>query len=57
MTTVTAQESEVMNVLRDEDHVNGDVRLRRSGGSGAGGALGFEDMNVVGEGSGVSNVR
>ena len=32
--TVTALESQVVYVFRDSDHVNGEMRFRRSGGSG-----------------------
>ena len=57
-TTVDMHESHTIKVFRVSDHSNGEVKGRRSGGSGAGGPPSDLDSAIpVGEGNYVSNSR
>lgn len=55
--TVTPQASQVISVLRDLDHRNGDVYGFKSGHSGGGRLPGLGDDIPTGVGSSVSKVR
>lgn len=54
---VTAQASQVISVLRDSGHRNGDVYCFKSGHSGGGGLPGLGGDMPTGVGSSVSKVR